>query len=135
MAVNALPLGPQAILGVYVVHIIFDVFGLILITGILSMYRYSLLVFYASFASLLLTGMIGLFAFVMMSTSSTSLFVFMVFSALAFFVTTATAFGILSFYYRIYTTSGYDPLGDIFDRIASEETEQLRIAQDNLFRK
>lgn len=99
------------------------------------MYRYSLLVFYASFASLLVTALIGLFAFVMMSTSSNSLFVFMVFSALAFFVTTVTAFGILSFYYRIYTSSGYDPLGDVFDRVASEEKEQVQLAQDTLFRK
>jgi hypothetical protein len=133
--IDALPLDPGAILAVYVTHIIFDVFGLVLITGLLSMYRYSLLVFYASVASLLASGLIPVFAFTTMGTSSSTLFIFMVFSALAFAITTGVAFGILSIYYRIYTSSGYDPLGDVFGRILTEEQSLEKEAEAKLFSK
>jgi hypothetical protein len=135
IAVDAMPLDPGAILAVYVVHIIFDVFGLVLITGILSMYRYSLLVFYSSMASLLISGLIPIFSFTAMGTSSSTLFVFMVFSALAFALTTLVAFGIQAVYYRIYVASGYDPLGDIFGRILAEEQAAEKHAEAQLFSK
>lgn len=133
LVVDMMPLEPGAILAVYVAHIIFDVFGLVLITGILSMYRYSILVFYASMASLLASGLIPVFAFTSMATSSNTLFIFMVFSSVAFTLTTFVAFGILSMYYRIYTSSGYDPLGDVFNRIVEEEKIQEANAEKSLF--
>ena len=133
LIVDILPLEPQAILAVYVAHVIFDIFGLVLITGILSMYRYSILVFYASIIALLISGMIPVMAFTNMATSSNTLFIFMVFSALVFGITTFVTFWLLSLYYRIYTTSGYDPLGDVFHRIMEEEKLQEANAEKTLF--
>jgi hypothetical protein len=135
VAVDMMPLDPGAILAVYTAHIIFDVFGLVLITGLLSMYRYSLLVFYSSMASLLASGLIPIFAFTSMGTSSSTLFIFMVFSALAFALTTIVAFGIQAIYYRIYISSGYDPLGDVFGRILAEEQAAEKQAEAKLFSK
>ncbi|MFZ2256325.1 MAG: hypothetical protein WAW30_07395 [Patescibacteria group bacterium] len=133
LVVDMLPLEPGAILAVYVAHMIFDVFGLILVTGILSMYRYSLLVFYSTLISLLISALIPVFAFTAMGTSSNTLFIFMGFSALVFFIATFVTFGIQSFYYRIYTSSGYDPLGDVFHRIMEEEKLQEANAEKSLF--
>jgi hypothetical protein len=135
VAVDAMALDPGVILAAYVAHIIFDVFGLVLITGILSMYRYSLLVFYSSMASLLASGLIPVFAFTTMGTSSSTLFVFMVFSALAFALTTVIAFGIQAIYYHIYVSSGYDPLGDVLGRILAEEQSLEKQAEAQLFSK
>lgn len=133
LVVDMLPLAPQAILAVYILHVIFDIFGLVLITGILSMYRYSLLVFYASLTSLLISGIIPILAFTSMATSSNTLFIFMVFSALVFGITTCVTFGLLSLYYRIYATSGYDPIGEVFHRIMEEEKLQEANAEKTLF--
>ncbi len=57
----------------------------------------------------------------------------MAFSALVFFVTTSVAYGILALYYRLYTTSGYDPLGNTFSRIIEEERELEKTAEKELF--
>lgn len=68
-----------------------------------------------------------------MDISSSTLFIFMVFSAIAFTLATVVAFGILAAYYHIYATSGYDPLGDIFGRILSEEQAREKQAEAQLF--
>jgi hypothetical protein len=36
-------------------------------------------------------------------------------------------------YYRIYASSGYDPLGDVFHRIMEEEKTQEALAEKKLF--
>jgi hypothetical protein len=57
----------------------------------------------------------------------------MLFSSLAFAVTTIVAFSILSLYYRLYISSWYDPLGDIFWRIMQEEKDEASRAEKKLF--
>ncbi len=131
--VDIISLEYSTILWIYVIHIIFNVFWLILITWILSMYRYSLLVFYSSMISLFISWLIPLFAFNQLGTSSNTLFVFMIFSSITFFVTTVIPFAIQLAYYKIYATSWYNPLGDVFDRIIQEEHDAEKHAEKVLF--
>lgn len=89
--------------------------------------------FYASVASLIFSALIPVFAFSELTTSTNTLFIFMAFSALVFFVTTSVAYGILALYYRLYMSSGYDPLGNTFSRIIEEERELEKTAEKALF--
>lgn len=118
---------------IYTSHIILDVFWLILITGILSIYRYSLLIFYASIISLLISFIIPVIAASSMNSSANTLFLFMWFSAIAFLIGTVVAYGILFAYYKLYNSTGYDPIGNVFERIYREEHDREKEAEKSLF--
>lgn len=68
-----------------------------------------------------------------LGTSANTLFVFMLFSTIAFGMSTLVAFGLLYIYYKVYVTSGYDPIGDVLSRIAHDEVELEKKAENALF--
>lgn len=61
----------------YLIHILLAVFGMELVIGVISQYRYILLAFYANLAALVLSGGIVFSLFQKFSQSSASLFVLM----------------------------------------------------------
>ncbi len=125
----------RSVLGVFAFHVVFNVFWLILLTGILNQYRYSLLIFYADFFALISTSVIIGWIYVHFTTSGSTLFVLMALSALSFFVTTVIAFGILAWYYQLYLTSWSDPIGNTFASIEHEEKKIEKDVEETLLTK
>lgn len=111
----------RVILIAFSTHVVLNTFTLTLLMGIISRYRYSILTFYASLISMLLTAMIVIYVQSLVSKSETSLFVLLGLPILAYVLsgTLSTSFSWL--YYKIYQTSGSDPLGSVFGRIEDEE--------------
>ena len=121
-----------SILPIYALHISINIFALVLLTGIIATYRYSLLFFYSSLLSFLLVGLIAFGVYMSFSASSNALFTLMFFAAIVFAVGTAIPFGIVTLYHRFYTISGYDPLGSVFAKIADEERQDEKNAESIL---
>jgi hypothetical protein len=46
-----------------------------------------------------------------------------------------TTFGVYALYYKIYTLTGSDPLGNIFGQIQDEESDIQKQAERDLFKK
>lgn len=107
----------RVVLIAFSAHVVLNTFTLSLLMGIISRYRYSILAFYSSLISLLLTAMIVILVQTLVSKSETSLFVLLGLPILAYVLsgTTSTLFSWV--YYLIYQSSGSDPLGSVFGRI------------------
>jgi hypothetical protein len=127
--------GKSQIIYVYSIHTVLNTFGLILLAGILSQYRYSVLVFYSSLVSFIATGIIVLLISTEFSTSSSALFIFTGLASMSFFISSFVGFGIQWVYYQVYVSSGLDPLGDLFHHIEREERSFERAAEDLLLKK
>lgn len=120
----------------YFVHIILAIFGIELVLGIISQYRYVLLSFYANVAAMVISG--GL-VFILFSkshdSSGASLFILMGLSTLAFFLSTTLICFIKFLYYKYYTITGNDPLGSLFFSIETEEKQKVELAKNSLLQK
>jgi hypothetical protein len=127
--------GKSQIIYVYSIHTVLNTFGLILLAGILSQYRYSVLVFYSSLVSFIATGIIVLLISTEFSTSSSALFIFTGLASMSFFISSFVGFSIQWVYYQVYVSSGLDPLGDLFRHIEREERSFERAAEDLLLKK
>ncbi len=123
------------ILMVYLVHVLFATFGIELILGLISQYRYALLSFYANISAIVLSGGIVLVLFASSKSTSTNLFILMGLSILTFFLTTVFVFIIKFLYYKYYTLTGNDPLGSVFFSIEEEERQAVIDAQNTLLQK
>lgn len=125
----------NAVLVAYLVHIMLAIFGIELIVGVISQYRYVLLSFYANIAAMILTGGIVFILFAKASDSGASLFILMGLSILTFFLS-ATFISVIKFlYYKFYTLTGNDPLGSTFYWIEMEEKNLVENAKNTLLQK
>lgn len=122
------------VLAAYLIHILLAVFGMELIIGVISQYRYVLLSFYANLAAFIFSGGIVFALLEKFSKSSASLFILIGLSILAFFLSTMLIFIIKYCYYKFYTVTGNDPLGALFYQIEEEEKAKVEIAKNNLLR-
>lgn len=102
-------------------HVVLNAFTLILITGIISKYRYALLAFYSCLIAMLCTAMIVIYVQSLVSQSETSLFILLWLPILAYVLSWTISTLISWFYYKIYVSSWSDPLGAVFGRIEEEE--------------
>ena len=125
----------NAVLVAYLVHIMLAIFGIELIVGVISQYRYVLLSFYANIAAMILTGGIVFILFAKASDSGASLFILMGLSILTFFLS-ATFISVIKFlYYKFYVLTGNDPLGSTFYGIEMEEKNLIENAKNTLLQK
>lgn len=125
----------NAVLVAYLVHIMLAIFGIELIVGVISQYRYVLLSFYANIAAMILTGGIVFILFAKASDSGASLFILMGLSILTFFLS-ATFISVIKFlYYKFYALTGNDPLGSTFYGIEMEEKNLVENAKNTLLQK
>ncbi len=122
------------ILYVYLAHVLFAVFGLELLTSMITQYRYVLLSFYANFVALILTGGIIFWFFKFASDSSQALFILMLLSILAFTLSTFFVFSIKYLYYMYYKTTGNDMLGNVFWDIEDIENASLKTIENELLK-
>lgn len=53
-------------------------------------------------------------------------------ATVSYFTATLIAFGVMSGYYQMYKTSGFDPIGNIFGAIESEEKSIEKQAENIL---
>ena len=136
LIVNSQFIDGSGILIAYIAHVLLNIFWLEIIVSILSSYRYSLLSIYSSIVSLILTASILFFIYTKTnSESSNALFVLLGLSMLAFVIAIFTTFFIRYCYYRIYITTGSDPIGDVFARVEIEAKEIEKEAEEELLRK
>ncbi|MBP9779020.1 hypothetical protein KBD33_00185 [Candidatus Gracilibacteria bacterium] len=123
------------LLGIYVIHMLLNTFGLLLIIGIISQYRYSILTFYSSLISLIISGITVYGIYSMMGESSKSLYILTGLAATVYLIVTVLHFGIGWMYLQLHVWSGADPLGDILYKKEQEERELERMAEKTLFSK
>ncbi len=79
----------------YQIHILLNLFGFFILIGIISYYRYSILNFYASMISLVITGMILYFLSHALTASGSAIFNLLGSIALGFFVFTVSSFSFI----------------------------------------
>lgn len=132
MMMSGASTGTSAILSVFSIHILVNVFSLELLIGLISQYRYSLLSLYSSIIAFLLTG-ITLFAIqTQFSSSSYTMFLLFGLTMLAYLLGGFISTLISWIYYLIYRSTGKDPIGTIFSRIEEEEREIEKQATEAL---
>jgi hypothetical protein len=88
-------------------HVILDTFALTLILGLISRYRYSLLTFYSSIISLIITTSVVVFVQTVFSSSDSSRALFLLFGLTIFAYTLSGSLSTLLswIYYTLYQTS------------------------------
>ncbi len=134
LIVNSMVVDGSGILIAYIAHVLLNIFGLEIIVSILSNYRYSLLSIYSSIVSLILTASILFLVYIQThSDSSNALFVLLGLSMLAFVVAIFVTFLIRYCYYRIYISSGYDPIGDVFAQVERDAKLTEKEVEKQLF--
>lgn len=122
----------SAVLLSYLIHVLLAIFGIELILGVVSQYRYVLLSLYANIVAVILTGGVVFWIFQKFSQSGTSLFILMGLSVMMFFLSTTLIFLVKFLYYKYYTTTGHDPLGALFYGIEEEEKQKVDAAKHTL---
>lgn len=118
---------------VYILHILVNTFWLLVLTGMLSVYRYVLLYIYGGLLALILSGLVAFVFYGAFSLSSQALFIFMLFGAVTFVMSTICVFWSLMLYSFFYKFSGSDPIGSVFGDIAREETQFEKQVEKTLF--
>lgn len=136
LIVDSVLMDSSGILIAYIAHVLLNIFGLEIITSILSGYRYALLSIYSSIGSLIITGSLLFFLYEKTaSESSNALFILLWLSMLAFVIAIFITFFIRFCYYQIYVTTGSDPIGDVFGQIEKETKEIEKEVEKQLFKK
>lgn len=134
LIVNSIIISGAGILIAYIAHILLNIFWLEIVISVLSGYRYSLLSIYSSIISLVLTGSLLFYLYAQTnSDSSNALFVLLGLSMLAFLIATIVNFFIRFCYYKIYISTGSDPIGDVFMRIEQDAKILEKEAEQKLF--
>ena len=72
----------------YIIHILLNLFGLFLLVSLISHYRYSILSFYISFISLVITGIMIFAIQNILSSSGSALFLLIGSMAIGYFIFT-----------------------------------------------
>lgn len=119
---------------VFVLHVLLNSLGVLLISEILSNYRYAVLSVYSSFSGFFVATAASVVFFMNFSESDS-----MIYSLVGVIVvvnTFMTFFRLLTelAYYKFYKLTGLDPLGDIYARIERDENEILARAEKDLVR-
>lgn len=127
------------ILIAFSVHVIVNNFSLTLLIGLISQYRYSLLTFYASTISFIITASIVVLVQTQFTQSSSSraLFLLLGLTILTYTLSWTISSLISWIYYIIYKASWSDPIGNVFSQIENDEREIEKKATEKLvnFRK
>lgn len=124
--------GNNTILILFTFHVLIATLGAGIITSIVSDYRYSLLGVYGNFVWFLAAGALSLFFYIRFSSSMTALYSLIGLMMIAFFFTTVFRLLFELAYYKVFTTTGSDTLGNIFARVEAEEREREKIAETEL---
>lgn len=125
----------SGVIGVYAFHTLINSFGILLIVSLLAHYRYSLLAFYASIVSLILTGLFVFFVYIGLSESGAMIFIFLGLTTTAYTLSTLFYYGFFWLYYQMYIYSGSDLLWDILSSIERDEKMLESDAEKALFKK
>lgn len=117
---------------VFVLHVLINSLGVLLISEILSNYRYAVLSVYSSFAGFFVASAASVVFFMNFSESDT-----MIYSLVGVIVVVGVLMNLFRLftelaYYKFYKLTGLDPLGDIYARIEREENETLERAEKEL---
>lgn len=123
------------VLYAYLVHILLSIFGIEIILGLISQYRYILLWFYANIIAIILSWGITFWIYKSLSASSSALFILMGMSILMFFLSTLITFIVRYIYYKFYHLTGKDPLGEVFYTIEQEEYQKVEHAKNTLLQR
>ncbi len=120
------------IIFVFVLHVIINSLGVLLISEILSNYRYAVLAVYSGFAGFFMASGASVVFFMNFSESDSMIYslvgVIVVVNVLMTFFRLLTELA----YYKFYKLTGLDPLGDIYARIERDENEILARAEREL---
>ena len=136
LIVDSVIIDGSGILIGYIAHILLNMFGLEIVMSILSNYRYSLLSIYASITSFIITGSFLFFIYEKTNTESNNvLFILLALSMIAFTTNTLINFLIRFFYYKFYTMSWTDPIGDVFARVEQEAKDLEVEVEKELLKK
>jgi hypothetical protein len=105
-----------------------------LLLGIVSQYRYSLLVFYGTIIGTAATIMVVMLIHASVGISETSKTLFLLLGlTVVSYVFTGTITSLVSWmYYALYQVSGYDPLGSVLEDIEKEEKMNELLATEQL---
>lgn len=123
---------PDLLIFVFTIHILLNFLGASLLVEILSNYRYILLSIYGSFIGFLIATFLSVYFFLNYSPSKTALYSLVGVIILVNLVITLFRSLFEFAYYRYYTTTGNDHLGDIFSKIELEEKELVAQAEKEL---
>jgi hypothetical protein len=113
----------RIILVAFSTHVVINAFVLTLVMGLISRYRYALLTLYASIIALLITAMVVIVLQSSLSRSENALFILMGLPIMAYTLSASVSTLLSWIYYRVYISTGSDPLGSVFARIEEEEKE------------
>lgn len=117
---------------VFSLHTTIAIFGSILITRVLTQYRYSILSTYSGLVGLIAVATAVSIVFTLSNNSEKILFSLGAIIAVCLTVFSTASLLTEYLYYTIYTLTGQDVLGDAMDEISKEETEILaRVARES----
>ena len=125
-------LKPEFLIFAFLFHILINILATSLLSEILSSYRYVLLSIYGSFIGFMITSGLSVVFFMNFSPSKTALYSLIGVIVVVNFVITLCRSLFELAYYKIYSTTGIDHLGDIFMKIENEEKETLARAEREL---
>lgn len=120
-AVTTFSANSSSILIAFAAHVVINIFTFWLTIGLISQYRYSLLVLYSNIISLLLTSVVIGFISFSLQNSGKAIFILLWLTIVSYFIYGSFSSLISYIYYKIYSSTGFDPLWDIFSRIEMEE--------------
>lgn len=114
---------------VFCMHALITTLGSILIVEIIAQYRYSLLALYASFIGFFCAVFITFVLFSSTDISKTILYSLSSVLVVSMFAQTLFRTLFEFIYYKLYTLTGLDVLGNVFAEIQSEETARVDQAE------
>lgn len=119
----------------YQIHILLNLFGFFILIGLISYYRYSILNFYASIISLVITGTILYFISRTFTVSGSAIFNLLWSIALSFFIFTVSSFSLIWAYRFFYNSLWIDPVWNVFDATRKDEIELEKEAEKALLKQ
>lgn len=125
-------LKPDFLIFAFLFHILINILAASLLAEILASYRYVLLSIYGSFIGFMITSGLSVVFFMNFSPSKTALYSLIGVIIIVNFIITLCRSLFEFGYYKIYSTTGVDHLGDIFMKIENEEKEALAKAEKEL---
>ncbi len=131
-SMDMLDINARMMLIPYIIHILLNLFGLFLLVSLISHYRYSILSFYISFISLIITGIMIFAIQNILSNSGSALFLLIGSMAIGYFVFTIAGFGLFAIYFQFYKNLWIDPIGNVFGQIQKEEKQREILAEKML---
>ena len=123
---------PDFLIFAFLFHILINILATSLLSETLSNYRYILLSIYGSFIGFFATSVLSVVFFMNFSPSRNALYSLIGVIIVVNFIITLFRLLFEFVYYKIYTSTGTDHLGDIFAQIENEEKEAVAKAEKEL---